>query len=175
MNFEILFMGKLINKIRHFKAKLISLFEIVIGAILLIREVRDFTVLPTIAEADKMFGGIIDFVKYKENTYSLLYLWTLLLATGISYWISKKSHWIFTQILLITLFFMIEFMLIGFLITDFNITILLLSVLLLLLFIWFEIKTNKHSYLNEMRINNKVKYTSMVLGFFSCVIYISIL
>lgn len=161
-------------KVRYFKNRLIALLEIVIGIILLIREVRDFMVLPTVAEADKMFDGLIDFVNYKESTYHLLYLWTLLLITGISYWISKKSYWIFTQTLLITLFCAIAFIFIKALITFyFSLVFAILMALTLLIFIW--IKTYKRSYLSKMGINNKTKYVSIILGLFLSVIYLILL
>ena len=169
-------MGKLINKTKQLKARLVPLFEIFIGAILLIREIHDFIVLPTMKEVDKMYGGLVDMIKYKEDTYSSLYLWILLLTTGVSYWINKKSYWIFTQILLITLFCIINFFLIGiWIVTHFNLIIIILLVLTLFLFIWLEIKIYKHNYWSEIEINNKTRYVSIILGIASCIIYFSIL
>jgi hypothetical protein len=160
--------------IKHLKNRLVASLEIVIGVILLIREIRDFILLPTMTEVDKMFYDLVDFTKYRENTYHLLYLWILFLVTGISYWISKKLYWIFTQILLITLFCAIVFTLIeALIISYFSLSIVLLVVLIPFIFIW--IKTYKRSYLSEMGVNNKTKYGLIILEFFLSVIYLILL
>jgi hypothetical protein len=83
--------------------KIISFIEIVLGIVLLTREIYQMTFLPSIHD-DNSYGGLIDFAKYKENTYSLIFLWLLLLLTGITGLISSKLNWIFTQSLLITIF-----------------------------------------------------------------------
>lgn len=41
-------------------------------------------------EADKLFGGLVDFYKYKESTYNQAFLWSILIFTGISYWVNKN-------------------------------------------------------------------------------------
>ena len=85
------------------KAQLIPYIEIIIGIILLSIEVYDYFTLYSMAEVDAMYGGIVDFYKYKENTYCPAFLWTILTLTGISYWISKKMYWILTQTFIILL------------------------------------------------------------------------
>lgn len=49
------------------KAQLIPYIEIIIGIILLSIEVYDYFTLYSMTEVDAMYGGIVDFYKYKEN------------------------------------------------------------------------------------------------------------
>jgi hypothetical protein len=160
--------------IRFNITKLIAIIEIVCGVILLVHEIYDFITLPTTTEIDTKYGGLVDFFKYKENTYSLLYLWIVLLFTGTSYWINKKLHWTFTQISLITLFFSVEFMYLMILTSDVIIFLIILSIFLLFLFIFLEIRLFRHKYLETIEVTNKIKLASILLGIFSYAIYFTI-
>ncbi|MBD3591202.1 hypothetical protein [Bacteroides sp. GM023] len=73
------------------KAQLIPYIEIIIGIILLSIEVYDYFTLYSMTEVDAMYGGIVDFYKYKENTYCPAFLWTSLTLTGISCIINSQS------------------------------------------------------------------------------------
>jgi hypothetical protein len=161
-------------KMRKFNiSKLVAIIELSLGVILLIREIYDFIVLPTTTEMDVMYGGLVDLYKYKENTYSLLYLWVVLLFTGISYWANRKLHWIFTQILLITLFLSVEIMYLMILISYVNIFLIILSIFVLLLFIFLEIRV-LHSHLETIEVSKKTKLYSIILGIFSYAICLTI-
>ncbi|WP_291530723.1 hypothetical protein [Bacteroides sp. UBA939] len=60
------------------RVRLIPYIEIIIGTILFSWEVFGYITLYSTAEVDEMFGGIVDFFKYKENTYSPAFLWSIL-------------------------------------------------------------------------------------------------
>lgn len=79
-----------------------SVFQIILGTLLLISEVHDFIKLPTTQEADIAFGGVVDLYKYQENTYVYIYYAILMISTGLSLCIDKKSYWVANQILLVT-------------------------------------------------------------------------
>ena len=172
-------MNTIIKKIKNNQSILIASFQVIVGAILLVREIRDFIILPTTTEADEMFGGVVDLFKYKECTYSLLYLWTILLFTGVSYWINKKLHWLFNQILIITLFSLAGLWLGLFIFFElFNrfelipfIVVFLLFIVVLLLFVWLEIKMCRKSYLETIGIGSKMKWLAVFLGILSVAIY----
>jgi len=157
-------------KIKKNKAALIALFEILVGVILLIQEILDFISLPTMIEVDEKWGGLVDMFKYKDNTYCLLYLWTLFLFAGGSYWINRKFHWIFNQILLITLLFatflttesILPFFLSQFIFTSFFVA---------LLFGWLEVKMHRESYMETIGIGSRIKWISVFLGIISSTIY----
>ena len=161
----------IIKKIKNNQAPLIALLEIFVGVILLIQEIRDFISLPTTTEVDEKWGGIVDLFKYKENTYCLLYLWVLLLFTGGNYWINRKLHWIFNQILLITLLF-------ATLLTPESILPLFFSQFIftsffvVLLFGWLEIKMHRESHLETIGVGSRTKWISVFLGIISSTIYI---
>jgi len=150
---------------------LIAFFEIIVGVILLVDEIRDFITLPTTTEVDEMFGGLVDFFKYQENTYCLLYLWTVLLFAGVSNWINAKLYWIFNKVLLMTILFAIVWraeMVFSF---YFNWFFVLMPFLVVLLSIWIEIKTWRKSYLQTIGIRNWEKWLSVFLGIISMTIY----
>jgi len=167
-----------IKKIKKNQSVLIAFFELILGAVLLAWEIRDFITLPSTTEMDKMYGGLVDLFKYKENTYSFLFLWTILLFAGISYWINKKLHWTFNQILSITVFFAVEFIL-GLVLLDafvlFNPIAFAVQIFLfvgtLLLFIWIEKRMFRKIYLKNLKIGSQIKWFSIVLGIISAAIY----
>lgn len=162
----------MIPGIKFDKIKSIAILEIISGMILLIWEIHDFIKLPTTFEADEMYGGLVDFIKYKENTYCLLYLWTILLFTGISFFINKKLHWVFTQISLIVVFLIWEVIFISLTCYYGNIYALTLSIIALFLFLWLQRRIYKsYNFTIKTGVNNKTKYISVILGTVSYVIY----
>ena len=161
-----------IKKIKYNQSILIAFLELIVGVFLLISEIRDFIRLPKTTEMYKIYGGlaeVIELFKYKENTYSLLYLWTILLFAGGSYWINLKLHWTLNQIFLMTLFFGIilrpEFFLPFYFKTHY------LILFLLVLFVWAEIKLYNKSHIKKIGIGNRVKIFSVILGIISITIY----
>lgn len=166
----------IIDKIKSNQSVLIAFFELIVGAVLLTLEFRDFIGLLTRAEADKMFDGLVDFAKYRENTYCLLYLWSILLFTGSSYWINVKLHWVFNQILLITLLLAAMFELIVALYFTLHIlsVIVCLAVLFVMLFVFLRIwnRMYRESYLKTIGIRSYwKKWFSVCLGVISSTIY----
>ncbi len=82
--------------------RFVAIVELLLGIIMLVCEICDLTCLITVAEAERLFGGSVLFVKYKENTLPFIYFGLLCIATGSSFWYRGKWHWTFTNILLIT-------------------------------------------------------------------------
>ena len=80
------------------KSKTISLIQILLGAVLLTREIYHFMILPSGKE--DIMGGLVTLYKYKENTYSNIFMFTILLVTGVSFWINKRYYWVLNHILL---------------------------------------------------------------------------
>jgi len=81
------------------RRKILPAIVIILGTILLIREIYQMTYLPSIH--DNLYGGLVTFFKYKENTYALIVLWAILLITGIIGWINDNKKWISNTILII--------------------------------------------------------------------------
>lgn len=81
------------------RRKILPAIVIILGTILLIREIYQMTYLPSIH--DNLYGGLVTFFKYKENTYALIVLWAILLITGIIGWINDNKKWISNKILII--------------------------------------------------------------------------
>jgi hypothetical protein len=155
-------MSKLLNK-----NKIIPLIEIFTGVILLIREIYQMTVLPSIHDSRY---ELVDFFKYKENTYSLMFVWVILLLSGFSYWINRKLYWIFTQILLITIF---SIFLVPFCKNVDTVPIgwWIISIFTMLAFITIEVLLYRQKILENFNIDKKVKVTSIILGISSSIIY----
>ena len=160
-------MSVIIKIIRNNHSILIAYFELIAGVILLAHEIRDFVTLPATNEA----WETISYFTYKENTYCLLYLWTILLFAGSSFWINLKLHWTLNQVFLMTLIVAIisrpDFFLPWYL--DSSIFIILFAISLL--FVWLEVRMYRKSYLKKMGINWEMKRFSIILGFVSWVIY----
>ncbi|MCD8080046.1 MAG: hypothetical protein LUF04_06430 [Bacteroides sp.] len=82
--------------------RFVALVELILGIAILVGEIYDLTRLVTVAEAERLFKGLVSFVKYKENTLPFIYFSLLCIATGGSFWYRGKWHWTFIHILLIT-------------------------------------------------------------------------
>jgi|GEM_PF-4636838 len=168
--------NKIIEKIKNNLPILLASIQVIIGAVLLVREIQHFTVLISRAEAIEQ---LISLVKSKECTYRYFYLWTLLLLSGISYWINAKLYWVFTQIALITIFFVIvsNFILI---LSDSLIpllgVIIILAVFVAVLFTFFKIfaAMYKKTYLKTIGIKDWMKWISVCLGIISYGIYFTL-
>jgi len=172
-------MSRIIKIMRNNQYILIAFVELIAGAILLIRELRDFVRLPKTTEMYEVFGGIaevIDLFKYQENTYCLLYLWTILLFAGITYWINRKLHWIFNQIVLMTMLFVAAselIIMLYFSILPILSVIAFLAVLIvvLLVFLWIWNRMYRKSYMKTIGIRSWKKWFSVCLGVISSTIY----
>ena len=71
--------------------RIIAATEFLLGLILFSKEIINYFHLPTIKDVDNQFGGIVDFFKYRESCYKNLFLYSLLIITGISFWMNKKT------------------------------------------------------------------------------------
>lgn len=89
---------------RHIKT-LISGIQTILGLLLLILEIRDYMILPTMEEINNKYGGIVDIFKYKDDCYWLIPLWILLFISGIFYWINKKAYKILSIIFIFAFLF----------------------------------------------------------------------
>ena len=150
---------------------LIASVELIAGAILLTCEIRDFIRLPTTTEADEMYGGLVNLFKYQENTYCLLYLWSILLFAGVSYWINRKLHWIFNKIVLITIFLAAVLTPEHILPWYFDRNILILFLVIPLIFIWLFRRLHEKSYLKTIGMSSRMKWLSTYLAVLLSVIY----
>lgn len=96
----------MVEKIKAFKLKknlIIAFVCIITGMFLIIYEIYDFFRLPSkLSEINQT----ISYLKYKEDTLFFGYLWSLVLFLGISFFISKKINWIFSQLTIFTYFVM---------------------------------------------------------------------
>ena len=163
----------IIEKAKRNQLILFAFFELIVGAILLLREIRDFIRLPKTTEMHEIYGGIaelVDLFKYEESTYSLLYLWIMLLFAGCSYWINIKLHWIFNQILLITLF-LVAFLTPEYILSFYFSRFIATPFIVIALFIGIEIIMYRKSYLKIIGIKNIMKWLSIFLGFISSIIF----
>lgn len=150
-------------------SKIISIIQILLGTFLLTREIYHLIILPS--EKEDIMGGLVTLYKYKENTYSLIFLWILLLMTGISYWLNKKINWTLNQIFLITFMGIIVF---PFLTTDLllsNGLTLFYAIIIILILLGGLILLNQPKNLKEISINMKDRILTVFLGILSVVIY----
>jgi len=79
------------------KSKVIPLLEIIIGSILLVREIYDFFTLPGLYNDNEL----VDYSKYKEETYAFSFLWALIIIVGILSLQNQKLKWNSHQVLII--------------------------------------------------------------------------
>ena len=89
------------------RIKWFSIFEIVVAIILIFIEVIDYFTLISLYEADN--GFIVDYAKYKENVYSPLFMWIVVLVSGIQLIQLKKVGWTLNVSLLIMLYLCLTF------------------------------------------------------------------
>jgi hypothetical protein len=153
--------------------KFIALIECIVGFFLLSSEIIDYIYLSVVQGVDKNFGGIVDLFKYKESCYKNLFLYLLVTITGISFWLNRKFCWMLTEILLITLFFVITFNLCTISLYRLGISICLES-LLLLIFIYLEMRICNSSFLQRVGISKTEKYLCFLGGGLSCAIWLTL-
>jgi hypothetical protein len=80
-----------------------SLILTAMGTVLLVSEIYDWVVLPSMYNNEGIYS-LITLFKYKENTYSVMFVWSLVVATGISFWFGKKINLLFYQAFLVSAF-----------------------------------------------------------------------
>jgi hypothetical protein len=148
--------------------KILPAIEIILGIILLIREIYQMTYLPSVQ--DNLYGGLVDFAKYKENTYSLIFIWSILLITGIFSWINDKLKWISHQILIITISMIILVSMIVMIIQNQSALAAIFGLLLTGLII-LEIRLYRSDLIAKLKLDNINKMTSTILGLFNALIY----
>lgn len=151
--------------------RIIALIEYLLGFVLLSFEIKNYLQLPTTKEIDEQFGGFVDLFQYKESCYKNLFLYSLLIITGLSFWMNKKLYWGLTQILLITLFFVVLTNL--WFTSFFHLGIgTCIGILSLIIFIYLEIKMCNPLLLQTMGISKMSKWLSFLGGGLSCVIWL---
>jgi len=151
--------------------KIIALIECLTGFILLSIEIKDYLHLPTLQNIENQFGEIVTWFKYKENCYKNFFLYSLLIITGISFWINKKLYCGLTQVLLITLFFVIIINLCSTSLFNLGVDICL-GILSLIIFIYLEVKIYGSLFLQTLEISKMVKLLFFVGGGLSCAIWL---
>jgi hypothetical protein len=159
------------NKHIDILLKIIAFIECLLGLILLSKELIDYVYLPTIQDANNQFGGIVDWFKYKESCYKNFFLYSLLIITGLSFGISKKYYWGLTQVLLITLFFVVIINLWITGVFHFIISICL-GTLSLIIFIYLEIKMCNQLFLQAIGISKIIKWLCLFVGVLSCALWL---
>lgn len=157
------------------KTKLIPYTEVIIGIILLSLEVYDYFTLYSMEEVDAMYGDIVDFYKYKENTFCPAFLWTMLILTGISYWTNKKLYWISTQALILLLLLKAILPFYAIFIELNPIVFYIFPLCYFTLFIAIEIQLFKINQIESIDISTKTKLSGLGVGILCCIIYILLL
>lgn len=141
---------------------IIAISEIILGAYLIVCEIRNYLKMPSIYEQG--IYELVDFFIYKEDTYSLAFLWFVLFFSGCSYWLNKKTFWIFNQVFTITFF--LSFVL---LLRNHHISNAVYLIPLLLVFA--EVNLWRQESINSKQINYKSFVLSVVLGLIFTLIY----
>ena len=154
--------------------KIIAFAECLLGCALLLNEINVYYHSYSVHEADNLFGGLVSMFKYRESCYRNLFLYSLVIITGISFWINKKLYWGLTQVLIITLFFVI--------ITNLwfrsyvpILASVILSIFTLCIFGYFEIKMYNSLFLKTVGISNMVKWLSIFFGLLSFAVWFMLL
>lgn len=142
--------------------KYLPIIEIVIGAILLIREIYQFNNLPSIH--DNLYGGIVDYFKYKEDSYGLMILYSVLILAGLFGLKNERFKWLTNWSLLIIIS--------GLVIVPFILMILQKEILAVFIgpivfgLIYLIIYLNRSDLFKRLEITNKNKMISISIGLF---------
>ena len=152
-----------------FFLKIIALAECIFGFLLLINELVSLLHLSSLQDINNQFGGTVDFFKYKESCYQYIFLYSLLLITGISFWINRKLYWGLTQVLLITIFSIINLWFMSIIRLGVDVCLVILT---LIVFIYIEIKMCNSSFLQTMKITKVVKWSFFISGGLSFIIWL---
>ena len=154
--------------------KVVAITKCLLGLVLLLNEIHNYYNLYTVQETDDVLGVHVSMFKYKENCYKNFYLYSLLLITGVSFWINKKLYWGLTQVLLMTIFF-VSIIYLWFASYIPIMTRLALSTLTLSVFMFFEIKMYNSLFLKTVEISKRVKVLSVLGGVLSFAIWFLLL
>ena len=142
--------------------KYLPIIEIVIGTILLIREIYQFNKLLSIH--DNLFGGLVDFFKYKEDSYGLILLYSILILAGLIGLKNERFKWLTNLSLLIVIS--------GLVIIPFILMILQKEILAVLIgiivfgLIYLIIYLNRSDLFKRLEVTNKNKMISISIGLF---------
>lgn len=154
------------NQIINFVFKVLPITVVIAAIFLLIHEVHQFIHLPS--KYDHLYESGVDFLKYKEDTYTQLFLWALLLFVGIMGLINDKLKWIGCQIFIIKL--LVSSVLIIFVDYLFNEIRILFGIVFLGL-ILIEIQLYKQKIISKIKINKVNIISSVIFGLMSAAIY----
>ncbi|WP_216637175.1 hypothetical protein [Pontibacter akesuensis] len=88
----------MVDEARKDGLHLLSVILIIVSAAFLIRELYHWTTLPS--WNDEAYG-LISLIKYKENTYKQIFVWLVVIATGLSNWSKKGVNWFLYQSLIV--------------------------------------------------------------------------
>jgi len=157
------------NRKLHFSGQKISRIEIILAILLLIREIYQFFTLRSIYGP---FNGLIrEFEKYKENTYSPIFMWIIILITGILGLKVKKRFWIWNQISLLMIFLSMIFPLIYIYFSGWRIPVLIILIILIGLLIYIQILMNNKNLIDKYAIGLKDKIFAVSVGAIFAIIY----
>ena len=153
--------------IKHLK--ILAYIECLVGLILLSKEIVSYVQLFSIQEINDKFGELGEWF-YKESCYKYFFLYSLLIITGISFWINRKLYWGLTQVLLITLFFVT---IINLWSTSLfrSLVSICLGIFSLIVFIYLEKKICSSLFLQTMEISKTMRYLCFLLGGLLCVLW----
>ena len=152
--------------------RIVAVTEFLLGLILLSNEIINYAHLPTTQEINNQFGGLVEWFRYKESCYKNFFLYLLLIITGVSFWMNKRLYWGLTQVLLITLFFVIIINLWFMSSFRLELGVCLVTLSLLIIFIYLEIKMCNLLFLQTIGITKTAKYLYFFGGGLSCVIWL---
>ncbi|WP_321281900.1 hypothetical protein [Marinifilum fragile] len=140
--------------------KYLPVLEIIVGITLLTRELYQLKRLPSIH--DNLYGGLVDFFKYKEDAYGLIILWSTLIIAGLFGLKNEKLKWLSNWILIIVI---IGLVLVPFILvlTQKEVLAIILGILLLgLIYVLIQVANSNHFI--ELKISNTNKLISTIIG-----------
>ncbi|SMO94747.1 hypothetical protein SAMN06265379_1254 [Saccharicrinis carchari] len=142
--------------------KYLPIIEIVLGAILLTHEIFQFNKLPSIH--DNLYGGLVDFFKYKEDSYGLMLLYSVLLLAGLLGLKNERLKWLTNWSLLIII---LGLVIVPFIVIIFQKEILaIITGFIVFGFLYLIIHLSKTDLFRRLAITNKNKLISIFLGLF---------
>jgi hypothetical protein len=148
-------------------AMFISISEIVVALILIVREVYQLITLRSIYATD---NGLIEFEKYKENTYAPLFMWYILLLIGMFSIRKDKYSWIFHQAFIV-LVFLTKFSPL-FITLSFDLVFFLIFIAITFsIFTFIEIILFKSSVTDFFEIKKKHLIHALIFGVLCSIIY----
>lgn len=151
--------------------KLVPYIEIIAGIIFLCMEIHDYHSLYSMAEADALYGGLVDFCKYKENVFCPAFFLIVVILTGISYWKNKKRYWILTQALVFMIFFRAMLPFYAIFIELNPVVFYILPLLYFTVFFVVERELFKIKQIDSVDITVKTKFIGIGIGILCTIIY----